>query len=148
MNDRELVRRVCAELGDVYGAAGEAAGRHLEEWLSDSLPLAYPESILEHLRQGKRGLVFDAFWQLLPFGTGGRRGPVGYGPNRLNPATVAMTVQGHCDYLTSAQASARRRCRLKTMKMMPCAKARKASVPSTTVSAGIRKHSSRKNTAK
>ena len=107
MNDRELVRRVCAELGDVYGAAGEAAGRHLEEWLSDSLPLAYPESILEHLRQGKRGLVFDAFWQLLPFGTGGRRGPVGYGPNRLNPATVAMTVQGHCDYLTSAQASAR-----------------------------------------
>ena len=44
-------------------------------------------------------LVFDAFRQVLPFGTGGRRGPMGYGPNRMNPATVAMTVQGHCNYL-------------------------------------------------
>lgn len=47
-------------------------------------------------------MLFDAFWQALPFGTGGRRGRVGYGPNRLNPTTVAMTVQGHCDYLRVA----------------------------------------------
>ena len=32
----------------------------------------------------------------------GRRGRVGYGSNRFNPTTVAMTVQGHCNYLAAA----------------------------------------------
>jgi phosphoglucomutase/phosphomannomutase len=47
-------------------------------------------------------LLFDAFWQVLPFGTGGRRGRVGYGSNRFNATTVAMTVQGHYNYLSTA----------------------------------------------
>ena len=35
----------------------------------------------------------------MPFGTGGRRGPVGIGPNRINPFTIASSVQGHVVYL-------------------------------------------------
>ena len=53
-------------------------------------------------------LLFDAFWQELPFGTGGRRGRVGYGANRMNETTVAMTVQGHCDFLRRQSGATRR----------------------------------------
>src|SRR5216117_3783064 len=35
----------------------------------------------------------------MPFGTGGRRGAVGIGPNRMNPWTLGASVQGHCEYL-------------------------------------------------
>lgn len=44
-------------------------------------------------------LLFDSFYQVMPFGTGGRRGPVGLGPNRINPHTITLSVQGHVDYL-------------------------------------------------
>jgi phosphoglucomutase/phosphomannomutase len=35
----------------------------------------------------------------MPFGTGGRRGAVGVGPNRMNLWTLGASVQGHCEYL-------------------------------------------------
>lgn len=43
----------------------------------------------------------DAFSRVLPFGTGGRRGAVGIGPNRFNPWTLGTSVEGHARYLTS-----------------------------------------------
>src|SRR5262249_3155999 len=43
--------------------------------------------------------LLDRFCQILPFGTGGRRGAVGIGPNRMNLWTLAASVQGHCEYL-------------------------------------------------
>jgi phosphoglucomutase len=36
---------------------------------------------------------------VIPFGTGGRRGTVGIGPNRINPWTIQASAQGHCQYL-------------------------------------------------
>jgi phosphoglucomutase/phosphomannomutase len=43
--------------------------------------------------------LLDAFYQVMPFGTGGRRGAVGIGPNRMNLWTLGASVQGHCEYL-------------------------------------------------
>ena len=43
--------------------------------------------------------LLDRFYQILPFGTGGRRGAVGIGPNRMNLWTLGASVQGHCEYL-------------------------------------------------
>ena len=87
------------QLEERYGDLAHAASDALERWLSGALPFAHPEILERHLAPPHVDLVFDAFWQLLPFGTGGRRGRVGYGPNRVNETTVAMTVQGHCNYL-------------------------------------------------
>jgi phosphoglucomutase/phosphomannomutase len=89
-------------LAEKYGDLGRGAAARLQQWLSGKLPYAYPEMLEKHLEEQHLSLLFDAFWQVLPFGTGGRRGRVGYGPNRLNPTTVAMTVQGHCQYLRAA----------------------------------------------
>ena len=91
--------RVAAALEQRYGEAGAGAAARLRVWLSGALPFAHPEVLARHLDETRVPLCFDAFWQELPFGTGGRRGRVGYGANRINETTVAMTVQGHCDFL-------------------------------------------------
>ena len=93
--------RIGERLRQDYGAPGQRAHERLRSWLASEVPYAYPEVLARHLDVDHLALVFDAFWQVLPFGTGGRRGRVGYGPNRMNPTTVAMTVQGHCQYLRS-----------------------------------------------
>ena len=46
--------------------------------------------------------VEDAFFRKLTFGTGGLRGKLGLGPNRLNVYTVGKATQGLADYLNSA----------------------------------------------
>lgn len=43
--------------------------------------------------------VEDAFFRELAFGTGGLRGKLGLGPNRLNSYTVGKATQGLADYL-------------------------------------------------
>lgn len=94
--------KFCELLADKYGDLGKGAAERLQLWLSGKIPYAYPEILEKHLDEKHLALVFDAFWQVLPFGTGGRRGRVGYGSNRLNPTTIAMTVQGHSQYLKTA----------------------------------------------
>ena len=41
----------------------------------------------------------DAFYQDLEFGTGGLRGIMGVGTNRMNKYTVGMATQGYANYL-------------------------------------------------
>jgi phosphoglucomutase/phosphomannomutase len=91
--------RTCELLHEHFGEFGQGAGERLRRWLSGALPQVDTGILERHLGDERIDLLYDAFWQDLPFGTGGRRGRVGYGANRINPTTVAMTVQGHCDYL-------------------------------------------------
>lgn len=99
MTDPARLDRMAALLERRYGGAGRAAAGRLRRWMGGAIPYAQPETIERHLEETRHALVFDAFRQTLPFGTGGRRGPVGYGANRMNPSTAAMTVQGHANYL-------------------------------------------------
>src|SRR4051812_38812903 len=105
MEQSAAVDRICSLLSEQYADRGINAAQRLKHWISGRVPLAYPEILEKHLDPAQLSLVFDAFWQVLPFGTGGRRGPVGYGPNRVNPSTIVLTVQGHCNYLRSALGS-------------------------------------------
>jgi len=80
-------------------ATKEKALHYLREWLTLDSYSAY-RSQLEWLIQEKQWLgLLDRFYQVLPFGTGGRRGAVGVGPNRMNLWTLGASVQGHCEYL-------------------------------------------------
>src|ERR1700745_2971351 len=73
--------------------------KYLGQWLTGREFAPYRPQ-LEGLIQNQQwpGLI-DRFYQILPFGTGGRRGPVGIGPNRMNLWTLGASVQGHCEYL-------------------------------------------------
>ena len=74
--------------------------RNIQVWLSEDEFQPYREQILDLVERGEFELLLDSFYQVLPFGTGGRRGPVGIGTNRINPWTIAASAQGHSDYLT------------------------------------------------
>lgn len=49
--------------------------------------------------EGNRDEILDRFWQNLAFGTGGLRGVLGAGTNRMNVYTVGQATQGLADYL-------------------------------------------------
>ena len=71
----------------------------IHEWLEDEDLAAYRPYVLHQIESRQAAQLLDAFWRMMPFGTGGRRGPVGAGPNRINPYTIALSVEGHCQYL-------------------------------------------------
>jgi phosphoglucomutase/phosphomannomutase len=72
---------------------------YLERWLTEPAFKAYRPQLEWLIRTEQWASVLDRFYQILPFGTGGRRGPVGVGPNRMNGWTLGASVQGHCEYL-------------------------------------------------
>ena len=49
--------------------------------------------------EGKEDKIVDAFYRDLEFGTGGLRGVIGAGTNRMNVYTVAKASQGLADYV-------------------------------------------------
>ena len=55
--------------------------------------------VIQELRQMDDARVEDAFYRDLAFGTGGLRGIIGAGTNRMNVYTVAKASQGLADYL-------------------------------------------------
>jgi phosphoglucomutase len=77
----------------------QRAGEFLGRWLTEPDFAAYRPQIESMIVAGKWADLLDAFYQVLPFGTGGRRGAVGIGPNRMNPWTLGASVQGHSEYL-------------------------------------------------
>jgi phosphoglucomutase/phosphomannomutase len=72
---------------------------NLRQWLEKDDFAAYRPQMEDLIRRGQWNLLVDSFYQVLPFGTGGRRGPVGIGPNRFNAYTLSSSVQGHAEYL-------------------------------------------------
>ncbi len=71
----------------------------LKPWLTEDQFAAWRPQLESLIERGKFELLVDAFWQVIPFGTGGRRGPVGIGPNRFNAWTLGTSVQGHAEIL-------------------------------------------------
>ncbi|MBR3597114.1 MAG: phospho-sugar mutase [Clostridia bacterium] len=60
--------------------------------------------ILDELKaiDGNNEEILDRFWQNLAFGTGGLRGVIGAGTNRMNVYTVSQATQGLGNYLNEA----------------------------------------------
>ena len=82
---------------DVAPGALASAKQHLAEWLEESADNAYLDAIDALVEQGNGSELVDSFYRVLPFGTGGRRGPVGVGQNRINPRTVGTCIEGHAN---------------------------------------------------
>jgi phosphoglucomutase/phosphomannomutase len=84
---------------DAAPALKDKALANLTTWLTHADFAAYRPQLEWLVRSAKWSMLVDSFYQVMPFGTGGRRGSVGIGPNRMNLWTVGASVQGHCEYL-------------------------------------------------
>lgn len=67
-------------------------------WLNGSYDENTKAAILE-MKKYDPDMLQDAFYKDLEFGTGGMRGIMGVGTNRMNKYTVAMATQGLANYL-------------------------------------------------
>ena len=80
----------------------EQAEKRWEEWRSQRLEDPDLTRELEEI-QGDQEAVEDRFYRELEFGTGGLRGVIGAGTNRMNIYTVAKATQGYADYLNARE---------------------------------------------
>jgi phosphoglucomutase len=67
-------------------------------WLNGNYD-AETKSIIQHLQTENPTDLEDSFYKNLEFGTGGLRGLMGVGTNRMNKYTVGMATQGLANYL-------------------------------------------------
>src|SRR5688500_9194298 len=70
----------------------------IDGWLSGKFDQATKDEILK-LKNENPAELADAFYKNLEFGTGGLRGLMGVGTNRMNKYTVGMATQGYANYL-------------------------------------------------
>lgn len=70
----------------------------ISEWLTGNYDEATKADI-KKLQQEDPKELEDAFYKDLEFGTGGLRGIMGVGSNRMNKYTVGMATQGYANYL-------------------------------------------------
>jgi phosphoglucomutase len=70
----------------------------INAWLNGNFDPATIEGI-KKLQQDNPDELADAFYKNLEFGTGGLRGIMGVGTNRMNKYTVGMATQGYANYL-------------------------------------------------
>jgi len=67
-------------------------------WLNGNFD-AETKAQLQQLQKENPTEVADSFYRNLEFGTGGLRGIMGVGTNRMNKYTVGMATQGYANYL-------------------------------------------------
>lgn len=72
--------------------------RKAQSWLDGNVDAETKASIKKLMSENPTELV-DSFYQDLEFGTGGLRGLMGVGTNRINVYTIGMATQGLANYL-------------------------------------------------
>jgi len=72
------------------------------KWLSPSFDAETRAEVQAMLDADDKSALIDAFYQNLEFGTGGLRGIMGAGINRMNKYIVGMATQGFANYINKA----------------------------------------------
>jgi len=70
----------------------------VQAWLNGSYDTDTKDAILR-MQNENSGELKDSFYKNLEFGTGGLRGIMGVGTNRINKYTIGMATQGFANYL-------------------------------------------------
>ena len=70
-----------------------------KQWLSPSFDEETRQSVQQMLDKADKTDLIEVFYKNLEFGTGGLRGIMGAGTNRMNVYTVGMATQGFANYL-------------------------------------------------
>ena len=70
-----------------------------QQWLSPSFDEETQKAVKEMLAKADKTDLIESFYKDLEFGTGGLRGIMGAGTNRMNIYTVGLATQGFANYL-------------------------------------------------
>ena len=73
-----------------------------KEWLSPAFDEETRKEVQAMLDNADKSDLIDAFYRDLEFGTGGLRGIMGAGTNRMNKYIVGMATQGFANYILKA----------------------------------------------
>lgn len=76
----------------------------IEQWLQGNYD-SDTKAEIEKLQKDAPAELEDSFYRNLEFGTGGLRGVMGVGTNRMNKYTVGMATQGYANYLQQQYAN-------------------------------------------
>ena len=76
------------------------AARNLSRWLSEPHYTEYRDRLLDLIRREDFAELNRLFWERIPFGTGGRRGPMSdFGSATINDRTIAESAHGLAVYV-------------------------------------------------
>lgn len=70
-----------------------------QKWLNSNIDAESKAAIEKLMQNGHDDELVDSFYKDLEFGTGGLRGVMGVGSNRINRYTIGMATQGLTNYL-------------------------------------------------
>lgn len=85
----------------------ETTQKNIDAWLQGNYDSQTKDYIQQQLQKNPQELV-DAFYTHLSFGTGGLRGIMGVGTNRMNVYTVRFATQGLANYIAKQEKSSKR----------------------------------------
>ncbi len=72
---------------------------NIDQWLNGPYDAETKTQIQAMIAAGEQTALTDSFYKSLEFGTGGMRGEMGVGSNRMNQYTVGAATQGFANYL-------------------------------------------------
>ena len=104
MTDGAIENAIAAAVEN--GQLTDGAAQNIRLWLTESRYAEYAPQVAQHIAAGQWKELDDAFWTIIPFGTGGRRGrmyPIG--SNAINERTIGESAQGLADYVRSQPAA-------------------------------------------
>ena len=78
----------------------EATYTNVKKWLTGSDYADYQAAIAALIDAENVTELENSFHAIIPFGTGGRRGTCGIGPNRINTRTIGESAQGLAAYVS------------------------------------------------
>jgi phosphoglucomutase/phosphomannomutase len=93
-------------LSSAEGQLSPAALENITDWLEKPKYAEYRDELVSMLKAGKWQALEDAFFKVIEFGTGGRRGTTGIGSNRINRVTMGESAQALCLYAKEFDAEA------------------------------------------
>ncbi len=71
-------------------------------WLNGNFDEETKKEVKRMMQNADKTELIDAFYRTLEFGTGGLRGTMGAGTNRMNKYVVGMATQGFANYINKA----------------------------------------------
>jgi phosphoglucomutase len=103
-NTDASIQRVPKLLGLSRPHISPGAYENLVIWLTRPPFMSFREEVASYIVDRRWDELEDAFYTTIPFGTGGRRGRRGPGPNRINERTIAESALGVAEWVLSRSA--------------------------------------------